>query len=111
MSKDQALPNNSSIINLLEVVTKGFAIVAGALFVVGLLISNIQMMNLGIADLSPLHARNVLVGFLFILYFKLSCTYTITNFWFRWFMVEETPSIRQKEQKSYFSYYSFAVRY
>jgi hypothetical protein len=70
MSKDQALPNNSSIINLLEVVTKGFAIVAGALFVVGLLISNIQMMNLGIADFSSLHARNVLVGFLFIPYFS-----------------------------------------
>ncbi len=46
--------------------------VFGLLYVVGFLISNIQLMALGIADFSALQARNVMIGFLFFGYLLLA---------------------------------------
>lgn len=40
----------------------------GLLFVLGLLVSNVQLMELGISDFASLQTRNVMIGFLFVIY-------------------------------------------
>src|SRR5215510_8325210 len=42
--------------------------VVGVLYVLGLLVSNMHLMTLGISDFTSLQARNVMTGFLFVLY-------------------------------------------
>lgn len=43
-------------------------VVVGVLYVLGLLISNIQLMELGISDFASLQTRNILTGFFFLFY-------------------------------------------
>jgi hypothetical protein len=40
----------------------------GLLFVLGILVSNAQLMELGISDFASLQTRNVMIGFLFVIY-------------------------------------------
>jgi len=42
--------------------------ILGIFYVLGLMISNAQLMELGIADFASLQARNVMIGFIFVLY-------------------------------------------
>jgi hypothetical protein len=43
-------------------------VVLGVLYVLGLLVSNMHLMKLGIADFTSLQARNIMTGFLFVFY-------------------------------------------
>src|SRR5262245_46270270 len=45
--------------------------VLGVLYVLGLLVSNLHLMTLGISDFTSLQARNVMTGFLFVFYSSL----------------------------------------
>ena len=60
-------------VDILELTVKLATAVLGVLYVLGLLISNIQTMTLGISDFSSIHARNVITGFGFIFYSALPC--------------------------------------
>src|SRR5690349_19385090 len=52
-----------------ESVAKLATVVLGGLYVLGVLISNIQLMELGISDFaSLLQTRNILTGFFFVVY-------------------------------------------
>lgn len=57
------------IANQVELLLKVTTIALGVMYVLGLLITNVQFMELGVADFSSLRARNIMIGFLFILYF------------------------------------------
>lgn len=52
----------------IELLLKAATIGLGILYVLGLLITNAQLLQLGLADFSSLHARNIMTGFLFLLY-------------------------------------------
>src|SRR5437867_12880244 len=54
----------ASVESLLKIGT----IVLGLLYVLGLLVSNVQLMEVGVSDFASLQARNIMTGFLFILY-------------------------------------------
>jgi hypothetical protein len=54
-----------------EMVFKITTALLGVLYVLGLLISNLQMMELGIADFAAFNTRNVMVGTLFVVYLSL----------------------------------------
>jgi hypothetical protein len=54
-----------------ESILKLATVILGVFYAFGLLISNIQLMALGIADFSALQTRNIMVGFLFSLYMAL----------------------------------------
>jgi Helix-hairpin-helix motif len=54
-----------------EFVLKISTALLGIVYVLGLLVSNLQMMELGISDFSPLQARNVSVGILFLVFLML----------------------------------------
>ena len=64
------------MINLLfgnaEPLLKLGTVVLGSLYVVGLLISNVQLMALGISDFTAIQVRNVMTGCLFVLYAALT---------------------------------------
>jgi hypothetical protein len=63
------LPQNlKNFQNYFEVSAKAGALVVAFLYILGLLISNIHLMQLGIADFTDLRARYILVGLLFLLY-------------------------------------------
>ena len=51
-----------------ELLLKLGTAVLGSLYVLGLLISNVQLMELGISDFTSLQARNVMTGCLFVFY-------------------------------------------
>lgn len=51
-----------------ELVIKLLTFVLGVLYVLGLLVSNMHLMKLGIADFSSLQARNIMTGFLFLIF-------------------------------------------
>src|SRR4029077_14310086 len=55
----------------LEQVVKVGTIAVGTLYAFGLLISNLQLMALGVADFTSLQARNVVIGFMFAIYASL----------------------------------------
>src|ERR1043166_6976518 len=55
-----------SIFSYADDLAKLATLVLGVLYILGLLISNIQLMELGIADFSSLQARNILIGFIFL---------------------------------------------
>jgi hypothetical protein len=52
----------------LEFVVKSATVLLGAVFGLGFLVSNAQLMQLGIADFSGLQLRNVMIGTLFLIY-------------------------------------------
>jgi hypothetical protein len=54
-----------------EFLLKVGAVVLGALYVCGLLITNIQLMSLGVADFAALRSRNIMIGFVFLIYVAL----------------------------------------
>jgi hypothetical protein len=45
-----------------------FSAVLGILYIIGLLVSNFQLMEIGIADFTSLQARNIMIGFAFCIY-------------------------------------------
>jgi hypothetical protein len=51
-----------------ELLLKLASAILGAFYVLGLLISNLQLMDLGVADFSSLQIRNIMTGFLFLFY-------------------------------------------
>lgn len=51
-----------------ELVIKLLTFFLGVLYVLGLLVSNMHLMKLGIADFTSLQARNIMTGFLFVFY-------------------------------------------
>jgi hypothetical protein len=55
----------------LDFLVKAATVTLGALFTLGFLISNAQLMQLGIADFSGLQTRNVMIGVLFLVYLAL----------------------------------------
>lgn len=59
-----------------EGIAKLATVALGLLYVFGFLVSNIQLMALGIADFSALQARNIMIGFLFVGYFAI-CAATL----------------------------------
>jgi hypothetical protein len=61
-------PKQRFVADLVEPTAKIATAVLGVLYVFGLLISNIQLMALGISDFSSIQARNVITGFGFIYY-------------------------------------------
>jgi phosphatidylserine synthase len=54
-----------------ELLLKFVGAILAILYVLGLLISNIQLMELGVADFSSLRVRNIMTGFLFLFYVAL----------------------------------------
>jgi hypothetical protein len=54
-----------------ETLLKVGSVILGALYVLGLLVSNVQLMELGVADFSSLQVRNVMTGILFLGYVML----------------------------------------
>src|SRR5712691_4686611 len=54
-----------------ESIAKLATVILGALYVLGLLISNFQLMELGISDFASLQARNILAGFVFVIHVTL----------------------------------------
>ena len=51
-----------------ELLLKLGSAILGILYVFGLLISNLQLMELGVSDFSSLQVRNIMTGFLFLAY-------------------------------------------
>ena len=47
------------------------SLIVGALYILGLMVSNVQFMDLGIADFSSLQPRSIAVGLLFVVYLTL----------------------------------------
>jgi hypothetical protein len=72
MPTEPGEPKQPFVANL-ELMAKLSTAVLGVLYVLGLLISNIQLMSLGISDFSSIQTRNVLTGFGFIFYLVLLC--------------------------------------
>jgi hypothetical protein len=64
-----AAADRHPILNHTEAIAKLATLVLGLLYVFGLLISNIQFIDLGISDFASLQARNMLTGVSFVLYF------------------------------------------
>jgi len=62
-------PDKHWLVGHADAVTKLSGVVLGALFVLGIVISNVQLMDLGISDFASLQARNILTGFVFVVYF------------------------------------------
>ena len=62
---------NQPMVGELELILKLGGLILGTLYVLGLLISNIQLMSLGVVDFSSLHVRNILTGALFSFYVAL----------------------------------------
>jgi hypothetical protein len=60
--------NKSSRDATIELTLKVGTAALGALYVLGLLVSNLQLMTLGISDFSSLQARNIMIGVVFVLY-------------------------------------------
>jgi hypothetical protein len=54
-----------------ESIAKLATVVLGALYVLGVLVSNLQLMELGISDFAALQSRNILTGLFFVLYVTL----------------------------------------
>ena len=54
-----------------DLVLKLATAVLGVLYVLGLLVSNMHLMTLGISDFTSLQARNIMTGLLFIFYSSL----------------------------------------
>jgi hypothetical protein len=61
-------PRKHPVYEHAESIGKLATVVVGVLYVLGLLISNIQLMELGISDFGSLQPRNVLTGFFFLFY-------------------------------------------
>jgi hypothetical protein len=55
----------------LEFLVKSATVLLGVVFALGFLVSNAQLMQLGIADFSGLQLRNVMIGALFLVYLAL----------------------------------------
>ncbi|MBU0910789.1 MAG: hypothetical protein KKA54_08740 [Proteobacteria bacterium] len=51
-----------------ELTIKLVTFVLGVLYVLGLIVSNMHLMKLGISDFTSLQARNIMTGFLFVFY-------------------------------------------
>lgn len=54
-----------------ESIAKLATVILGVLYVLGVLISNVQLMELGISDFGALQPRNILTGFFFVFYVAL----------------------------------------
>lgn len=59
---------NNTFAKKSELVLKLATAVLGVLYVLGVLVSNMHLMTLGISDFTSLQARNIMTGFLFIFY-------------------------------------------
>lgn len=60
--------DKSRFVTQIELSLKLATAVLGGFYVLGLLISNAQLMELGISDFSSLQARNIMIGFSFLIY-------------------------------------------
>jgi|EndMetStandDraft_2_1072991.scaffolds.fasta_scaffold25044_1 hypothetical protein len=60
-----------SLSSSVELAVKLATAIAGGLYILGILVSNVQFMDLGIADFAALQPRNIGVGALFALYLAL----------------------------------------
>jgi hypothetical protein len=65
---DKTSPENKTTPLNWELLLKLTSIILGSLYVLGLLISNIQLMALGVSDFSSLQVRNIMTGFIFFFY-------------------------------------------
>ena len=68
---DPPIENAEGFGKKIEAASKALTLTLGGFYVLGLLITNAQLMALGIADFSALQARFVLVGALFAFYLLL----------------------------------------
>jgi Calcineurin-like phosphoesterase len=62
-------PERRPLLDHTEAVAKLSTVALGILYVFGVLISNVQLIDLGISDFASLQARNILTGLFFVLYF------------------------------------------
>lgn len=58
----------AGVVESLERLAKAAAVLLGVLYVLGLLISNAQLLRVGISDFSLLQAKSIATGLLFVLY-------------------------------------------
>jgi hypothetical protein len=79
----------------IELITKVGTVIVVTLYVLGLLVTNIHLMGLGIADFSALQARFVLSGFLFLCYCALLFAGPTVFFgvpWACWRLLKSLPA-------------------
>ncbi len=69
MLTDGIMKQDSQLTPKVEFIIKAATAILAVLYALGFFVSNIQLMEIGIADFSSINARNVLVGSLFAYYF------------------------------------------
>src|SRR6202011_5343548 len=74
-------PDKHPLLGHAEAIAKLSTVVLGGLYVFGIIISNVQLIDLGISDFASLQARNILAGFFFVLYFAWMLAMLFLAYW------------------------------
>jgi len=98
-------PTSASLQANVEFMLKFATAFVAMLYIFGLVISNVQLMEIGIADFTSLQARNITVGFLFLVYllFWSIPFLLITWFIFEWGRFQKHTDVTRRQKLLWWS--------